>query len=156
MDRRLTMQIKPLTPPDKTVWLPLWQSYLDFYQSKLSQATTDTTWQRITDATSPIVGFGVWLKIDGQDKMVGFVHCILHPNTWHTTDCCYLEDLYVNETARGKGVGRALIEQVYDFAKTNNCNRVYWVTQENNHTARKLYDTLASLTDFVQYRKMLL
>lgn len=147
------MQIKPLTPSDKTAWLPLWQAYLNFYQSELPQATTDTTWQRLTDNNSPIFGFGAWLEIDGTEKMVGFVHTVLHPNTWNTTDCCYLEDLYVSETARGQGVGRALIEQVYDFAQNKNCNRVYWVTQENNHTARRLYDTLATKTDFIQYRK---
>lgn len=147
------MQIKPLTPSDKTAWLPLWQAYLNFYQSELPQATTDTTWQRLTDNNSPIFGFGAWLELDGMKKMVGFVHCVIHPNTWNTTDCCYLEDLYVSETARGQGVGRALIEQVYDFAQNKNCNRVYWVTQENNHTARRLYDTLATKTDFIQYRK---
>lgn len=147
------MQIKPLTPSDKPAWLPLWQAYLNFYQSELPQATTDTTWQRLTDNNSPIFGFGAWLELDGTEKMVGFVHCVLHPNTWNTTDCCYLEDLYVSETARGQGVGRALIEQVYDFAQNKNCNRVYWVTQENNHTARRLYDTLATKTDFIQYRK---
>lgn len=147
------MQIKPLTETDKTAWQPLWQDYLNFYQSDLPQAITDRTWQRLTDNHSPIFGFGAWLAIDGKKTMVGFVHCVRHPNTWNTTDCCYLEDLFVSETARGQGVGRALIEQVYDFARQNNCNRVYWVTQENNSTARKLYDTLATQTDFIQYRK---
>lgn len=150
------MQIKALTQNNKLAWLPLWQGYLDFYQSQLPQVTTDTTWQRLIDDSNPIFGFGAWLEIDGQEKMVGFVHGVLHPNTWSTTDCCYLEDLFVSDTARGQGVGRALIEQVYAFAKQKHCNRVYWVTQENNHTARQLYATLATKTDFVQYRKMFL
>lgn len=149
------MQITPLTANAKTAWLSLWQGYLDFYQSELSQTTTDKTWQRLTDDNSPIFGFGAWTDRQGQKEMVGFVQVILHPNTWNTTDCCYLEDLFVSETARGKGIGRALVEHVYEFAKTKNCNRVYWVTQGNNHNARKLYDTLATKTDFVQYRKNL-
>lgn len=150
------MQIKALTQNNKLAWLPLWQGYLDFYQSQLPQVTTDTTWQRLIDDNSPIFGFGAWVEIDWQEKMVGFVHGVLHPNTWSTTDCCYLEDLFVSDTARGQGVGRALIEQVYAFAKRKHCNRVYWVTQENNHAARQLYATLATKTDFVQYRKMFL
>ena len=89
-----------------------------------------------------------------QDEMlVGITHVILHPNTWNTTECCYLEDLYVSEVVRGRGVGRALIEQVYEFANEKNCNRVYWTTQEDNATARKLYDVIATQTDMVQYRK---
>ena len=60
----------------------------------------------------PIYGFGAW-----QDEMlVGITHVVLHPNTWNTTECCYLEDLYVSDAVRGQGVGRALIEQVYEFA----------------------------------------
>lgn len=147
------MQIHSLTAADKHAWLPLWQNYLNFYQTKLPQATTDATWQRMAEDDSPIFGFGAWLDIDNKATLVGFVHCVLHPNTWNTTDCCYLEDLFVSEAARGNGVARALINQVYDFAKQKNCNRVYWVTQENNHTARRLYDTVATQSDFVQYRK---
>ena len=85
--------------------------------------------------------------------LVGITHVVLHPNTWNTTECCYLEDLYVSEAVRGRGVGRALIEQVYEFANEKNCNRVYWTTQEDNATARKLYDAIAIKTDMVQYRK---
>lgn len=142
------IKIQPLKAQDKDHWLPLWQGYLDFYNSELPQATTATTWQRIINDHSTIFGFGAWQ----DDKMVGFTHIVLHPNTWNTTDCCYLEDLFVNECVRGQGVGHALIEAVYQFAKEKDCNRVYWVTQEANTTARKLYDKIAKKTDFVQYR----
>ncbi|WP_289047397.1 GNAT family N-acetyltransferase [uncultured Psychrobacter sp.] len=85
--------------------------------------------------------------------LVGITHVVLHPNTWNTTECCYSEDLYVSDAVRGQGVGRALIEQVYEFANNKNCNRVYWTTQEGNATARNLYDVIATQTDMVQYRK---
>ena len=85
--------------------------------------------------------------------MVGITHVVLHPNTWNTTDCCYLEDLYVADNVRGQGIGRALIEHVYSFAKDKDYNRVYWTTQESNTAARKLYDAIATQTDMVQYRK---
>lgn len=145
------MQILPLTAQDKTNWQALWQGYLEFYQTDLPQATTENTWQKIIDETSPIFGFGAFL----DDKLIGFVHVVLHPNTWNTTDCCYLEDLFVKENGRGKGVGRMLIKYVYQFAKDKNCNRVYWVTQEGNVSARRLYDDIAKKMDFVQYRHTL-
>lgn len=143
------LKIKPLITIHKTQWLPLWQSYLDFYQTTLPNTTTENTWQKIIDETSPIFGFGAF---DG-DKLSGFAHVVLHPNTWNVTDCCYLEDLFVSESIRGKGMGRALIEHVYEFATIKNCNRVYWVTNFANQTAQNLYDNIATKTDFIQYRK---
>nr|WP_227678355.1 GNAT family N-acetyltransferase [Psychrobacter vallis] len=114
----------------------------------MPSTTTETTWRNLLNDDVPVYGFGAWK----DDILVGITHVVLHPNTWNTTECCYLEDLYVSETVRGKGVGRALIEQVYDFANQKNCNRVYWTTQESNTDARQLYDKIASLTDMVQYR----
>ncbi|SLJ84196.1 GNAT family N-acetyltransferase [Psychrobacter sp. DAB_AL43B] len=146
-----SLKIMPLSADDYELWLRLWQSYLTFYESSLPLETTNATWNNVLDSNVPIYGFGAWL----DDGLVGFTHVVLHPNTWNNTECCYLEDLYVNESVRGKGVGRALIQHVYEFASKKNCNRVYWTTQEGNTAARILYDTLATKTDMVQYRKNL-
>ncbi|WP_201594346.1 GNAT family N-acetyltransferase [Psychrobacter vallis] len=143
-----SIKIKPLALTDYDLWLHLWQNYLTFYETSLPSTTTETTWRNLLNDDVPVYGFGAWK----DDILVGITHVVLHPNTWNTTECCYLEDLYVSETVRGKGVGRALIEQVYDFANQKNCNRVYWTTQESNTDARQLYDKIASLTDMVQYR----
>lgn len=141
----------PLASTDYEAWLALWQNYLSFYETSLPLETSQATWRNLVDDNIPIHGFGAWI----DDVLVGFTHVVLHPNTWNTTECCYLEDLYVNESVRGQGVGRALIEKAYEFASSKNCNRVYWVTQEDNTAARRLYDTLASKGDMVQYRKNL-
>ncbi|WAI88218.1 Aminoglycoside N(6')-acetyltransferase type 1 [Psychrobacter sp. SC65A.3] len=146
-----SLKIMPLSKSDYDAWLSLWQSYLTFYESSLPLETTNATWHSLLDSNVPIYGFGAWQ----DDKLVGITHVVLHPNTWNSTECCYLEDLYVDQSVRGHGVGRALIEQVYEFARQQNCNRVYWTTQEGNTTARKLYDTIATQTDMVQYRKNL-
>ena len=144
-----SVEIAPLSAVDYELWLNLWQSYLTFYKTDLPVSTTENTWQNLQDNEVPIYGFGAWL----DETLVGITHVVLHPNTWNSTECCYLEDLYVNESVRGHGVGRALIEYVYEFARQQNCNRVYWTTQDDNTAARRLYDTLATKTDMVQYRK---
>ena len=144
-----SLKIALLNKSDYDAWLSLWQSYLTFYETSLPASTTESTWRNLLDSNVPIYGFGAWL----DDTLVGFTHVVLHPNTWNNTECCYLEDLYVSEAVRGYGVGRALIEHVYEFARQQNCNRVYWTTQEDNTTARRLYDTLAIKTDMIQYRK---
>lgn len=143
-----SLSIRPLSRMDYPQWLNLWQGYLRFYNTRLSQDIIESTWERLLDDATPIYGFGAYQG----NTLVGFTHVVLHPNTWDKTDCCYLEDLYVDATVRGRGAGRALIEHVYSFAEDKNCNRVYWNTQEGNTTARKLYDGLAILTDMVQYR----
>ena len=144
-----TIQVLPLTESDFNAWLTLWQSYLTFYETHLPSDITHTTWQKILDDNVAIYGFGAWQN----NTLIGFTHVVLHPNTWNTTDCCYLEDLFVDESVRGQGLGRKLIEHVYEFAAKQGCNRVYWTTQESNKTARRLYDNIATKTDMCQYRK---
>jgi GNAT superfamily N-acetyltransferase len=69
---------------------------------------------------------------------------------------CYLQDLFTSEEARGEGVGRALINGVYDRAREAGSTRVYWQTQETNIVAQKLYDKVAERSGFIVYRKNIL
>ena len=74
------------------------------------------------------------------------------PATWTTTDYCYLEDLFVAPSARGGGVGRALIEHVHAWAAEHGSAKVYWLTAESNTTARALYDRVATRTGMIHYQ----
>jgi GNAT superfamily N-acetyltransferase len=89
---------------------------------------------------------------ENENGVIGFTHCLFRPSTWTETDYCYLEDLFVDPSIRGKGVGRALMNRVIELAKAKNSKRVYWTTQEFNKTARVLYDSITSVSEFVQYR----
>ena len=146
-----SVEIKPLALADYELWLHLWQSYLTFYETSLPMSTIDTTWRNLINNDVATYGIGAWK----DDILVGFTHVVIHPTTWSSTACCYLQDLYVDKSVRRKSVGRTLIEAVYDFADKKGCNHVYWKTQESNADARQLYDKVASLTDMVQYRKNL-
>lgn len=143
----MSISIQALTTNDKASWQLLWQAYLSFYKTTVADEISENTWQNILKAEQ-ILGFGAYQN----GKLVGIVHIVLHPNTWNNNNCCYLEDLFVDEAMRGHGLGRALIEYVYEFAKQNDCNRVYWVTNSDNQTAQQLYDNLARRTDMIQYR----
>ena len=132
---------------DKAAWLPLWQGYLDFYAQVLPEEVTDLTFMRALDPHEPVF---LELARDGKE-VVGFATFVLHRSTWAKTHYLYLEDLFIAEAARGKGAGRALIEQVIEIGRQNSCERVYWVTQEGNRVARMVYDKMADLPGLVSY-----
>ncbi len=142
------MTLRPLIASDKNQWLVLWAGYLHFCETKLSDEITQTTWQRLLSDTGH-QGIGYF---NDQGKMLGFVHYLFHDSTWSANGYCYLEDLFVSEAARAQGAGKALIESVYEEAQKAGITRVYWHTNEGNKTARNLYDKVATLSDFIQYR----
>lgn len=145
-----TLQIRPITAADHAAWLPLWQGYQRFYNADIAPEVSALTWQRFLDPAEPMFAALAW-----QDGVaVGLVHWIFHRSCWTVSDYCYLQDLYVAETVRGGGVGRALIEQVYAAAQAAGANRVHWLTQEDNAQARQLYDRIASRSGFIQYRQL--
>lgn len=142
--------IRPFTSGDRQGWDPLWQGYLTFYKASLPPEATDTTWARLLDPAEPM--HGIAAVLDGE--IVGIVHYIYHRSTWTPGNYCYLQDLFTSEKARNRGVGRALIEAVYERAKADGASRVYWLTHETNETAKVLYEKVASRSGFIQYRKV--
>lgn len=144
------LQIRPISATDHAAWLPLWQGYQRFYQAEIAPQVSAVTWQRFLDPGEPMHAALAWR--DGV--AIGLVHWIFHRSCWTVSDYCYLQDLYVAETVRGAGVGRALIEQVYAAARSAGANRVHWLTQEGNTQARLLYERIASCSGFVQYRHL--
>ena len=147
----MPVTIRPLAPSDRADWEPLWQGYQAFYQVTIPPETTALTWSRFFDGIEPVNA----LVAEEAGRLVGLVHYIFHRNTWMAGPVCYLQDLFTSEAARGKGVGRALIEAVYGKAREAGSPRVYWLTHETNAQAMALYDKVAEQSGFVQYRKPL-
>jgi GNAT superfamily N-acetyltransferase len=147
--------IRPIEHADFPQWKVLWDGYNAFYGRKdataLPEEITRMTWSRFFDAYEPVHA----LVAEQAGQLLGLVHFIYHRSTISIAPTCYLQDLYTFESARGKGVGRALIEQVYTLAKEAGSSRVYWLTHETNETAMKLYDKVAEKSGFIVYRKAL-
>ena len=145
------LAIMPFTADHKEQWVPLWRGYQAFYKTDIPPSVSDVTWSRLLDPAEPMGGAMAWQG----DQAIGLVHHIQHRSCWTVGDYCYLQDLFVAETARGTGAGRKLIQYVYDHAKAQGCSRVYWLTHETNIEAMKLYDRIAARSGFIQYRHML-
>ncbi len=146
----MTVLIRPLTTSDRTGWYQLWQQYLAFYNVTLSEAVTNTTWQRLIGAEEPSVFGLVAVDSDAVDP-VGLVHCVLHVNTWSDRSVCYLEDLFVAASARRRRVGQRLIKAVVERGRAEDWLRVYWMTHSDNLVARALYDRITPVTGWVRY-----
>jgi GNAT superfamily N-acetyltransferase len=144
----MTLTIRAIEEKDKDQWLKLWAGYLEFYKSTILPEQTELTWRRLINNELKMFGF----VAESEEGVIGFTHCLFRPSTWTETDYCYLEDLFVDPNIRGKGVGRALMNKVFELANEKNSKRVYWTTQEFNKTARVLYDSITPVSEFVQYR----
>jgi GNAT superfamily N-acetyltransferase len=142
--------IRPIGEDEREAWNPLWADYLAFYKTTLTRDVSDLAWTRFHDPDEPIFALGGY--VDGE--LMGIAHYLFHRSTWAPYRYCYLEDLFVADAARGKGLGRALIEAVYAKAEAANASRVYWLTQSSNAQARALYDKVADNLGFIQYRKV--
>ncbi|MFQ3457805.1 GNAT family N-acetyltransferase [Bradyrhizobium sp. UFLA01-814] len=146
--------IRFVTRDDYAQWLPLWDGYNAFYErsgpTALAPEITAMTWERFFDAYEPVHA----LVADAGGRLLGLTHYLFHRSTTAIAPTCYLQDLFTSEAARGKGVGRALINGVYTQARLVGSPRVYWQTHETNHTTMQLYDKVADKPGFVIYRKI--
>jgi GNAT superfamily N-acetyltransferase len=146
------LTVRAVALADFPQWQLLWEGYNRFYgRNALPAEITQMTWSRFFDAYEPV--YALVAEKDGQ--LLGLVHYLFHRSTILIEPTCYLQDLFTNAAVRGQGVGRALIEAVYERARIAGSPRVYWHTHESNSTAMRLYDKVAQRSGFVVYRKQL-
>jgi GNAT superfamily N-acetyltransferase len=152
---RSTLLVRPAAPGDFAAWKPLWDGYNAFYgrhgESALPAHITQTTWERFLDPAEPMFA----LVAEDQGQIVGLAHCVFHRSMTRIEPVCYLSDLFTLESRRGRGIGRLLIEAVYEHAGSAGASRVYWQTHETNAAGRLLYDKVAQHLGFIVYTKEL-
>jgi GNAT superfamily N-acetyltransferase len=142
--------IRPVTRADEAAWRRLWTAYLEFYETSVPDEVYATSFQRLLSNDQN--EFHCRLAVlDGAP--VGLVHFLFHRHMWRVENTCYLQDLYADPEMRGQGIGRKLIETVYAAADAAGCPSVYWLTQDFNATARRLYDRVGALTPFIRYKR---
>lgn len=144
----MTSTITDLAADHRDAFGALWSAYLRFYDVTLTPAVSDATWARLMDADSPMTA-RVALT-DG--RLAGFAIHMHHPSTWVAGDDCYLEDLFVADSARGQGLGRALIDDLVVLARSRGWHRLYWHTDTGNARARALYDSYVTSDGHIRYR----
>jgi GNAT superfamily N-acetyltransferase len=152
------VRVRAILWTDYDAWRPLWDAYNAFYKrsgpTALPESVTTATWARFFDPAEPVFA----LVGEEGGRLVGIVHYLYHRSTSRLTGVCYLQDLYTVEDRRGAGIGRRLIDAVYDAARAAGSTRVYWQTQRTNAAGRLLYDKVAGHDEtagFIVYTKEL-
>jgi len=148
----MTCHIRPLRREDADAWRRLWTDYLAFYETELPDAVFTSSFERLL-GDDPNDFNGLIAEVDG--KPCGLAHYLFHRNGWKIENVCYLQDLYADPDVRGQGIGRALIEAVYAKADAAGAPSVYWLTQETNTVARRLYDRVGRHLPFTKYARPL-
>ena len=150
----MTIHIRPIQPADRAAWQPLWDGYNAFYgragETAVAAPITEATWARFFDAAEPVFAL---VAVDERGTLLGLVHYLHHRSTTRIELTCYLQDLFTAPEARGRGVGRALIEAVYAAAREAGIKRVYWQTHTTNAAGRALYDKVAHHMGFIVYAR---
>jgi ribosomal protein S18 acetylase RimI-like enzyme len=147
----MSINVRQLQVGDKPAWEELLFAYLKFYETSPSDVNSELLWDRLTNPEPQIQA----LVAEANGVVIGIAHFHYQLSTWSETSHCYLEDLYVAEGARENGVAKALIQQVQELAIKQGCTELFWITKESNSIARKLYDQVANLSDFIRYEKKL-
>ena len=136
--------IRDPKPEDEAAWRRLWADYVAFYEAEVSEAVTAATWRRLF-----MPGSGMFGRIaEWQGAVGGFTISVVHPGSWAIEPRCYLEDLFVDPAMRGRGLGRALIEDLIARARERGWSRLYW------HTRGGQCDRAASLRSLRQGRRL--
>jgi GNAT superfamily N-acetyltransferase len=146
----MAIRVRGVEEHDRDAWLGLFRDYIAFYGASVPDEVVELTWTRLVCNAPDMIGL---VAVGDDGRPVGLAILILHRSSWSASWYCYLEDLYVAPVARGQGVGRLLVEAVYRVADERGATRTYWVTEEDNATARALYDRIATRVPFVQYRR---
>ena len=147
----MSVTVRSIQQEDRSAWQELYMAYLKFYESEPDRFSTDLLWSRLTKDNPDIQGLVA--EVDGV--VVGICHFHYQLTTWSKTWHCYLEDLYVEESSRGKGAATAFIAEVKKLALEHKCSELFWITKESNTVARKLYEKAATKSDFVRYEILL-
>ncbi len=148
MTETQAITIRPLASSDRAEWQRMWKGYLGFYRTRLDAEMLALAFERLlADRYGEFSG----LLAEADGRPAGLAHYLFHRHGWRREKVCYLQDLWVEPGFRGRGIGRHLIEAVYGCADADGSPAVWWLTAEDNHQARRLYDRVGRKSPFIRY-----
>lgn len=143
------LEVRPIAPGDRKRWEELFLAYGVFYEEQFEPPLVEGVWEWLMKENHPVQCFVA--EIEGV--VVGFAHLRFQPDTFTAGAGWFLDDLFTDPDARGRGVATALISRLDDYATEHGGGTLRWITAADNARARRLYDTLATPTTWVTYER---
>ncbi|MBX3566496.1 MAG: GNAT family N-acetyltransferase [Rhizobiaceae bacterium] len=141
--------VRPVVETDQAAFLDMWNDFVALAPSEPgNREMGELNWNRMMDAGTGLRGI---VAVDGNDEPIGFTLYLTFPFTWSRGDACYLQDIYVRSSARGKGAAQAMIRQLRETGEAAGWFKIFWMTQPDNFDAQRVYDKVARRMDYLRY-----
>jgi ribosomal protein S18 acetylase RimI-like enzyme len=141
-------RVRPLAAEDRERWRALYAAYAAFYRVGQTDEQAERTWSWLLDPAHEVEGLVV---VDGSGHVAGLAHVRPFARPLSATVGGFLDDLHVEEQARGTGAVDALLQALQDLATERGWSVVRWITADDNYRARGKYDRVAVRTSWITY-----
>lgn len=131
------MEVRPIRRDELEAALPLIAGYQRFYRAEPDPDRNLAFFSRFLDPSDVGLLLGAWTEAG----LVGFATLYWFHSSTKAADSVLMNDLFVAEDGRGRGVGRALIEASIEVARARGAAHLEWFTAPDNRTAQRLYDS---------------
>lgn len=143
--------VRPAVADDLPALLPLLRGYSAFYEASPDEGALLAMASAF--CADPDVEGRQLLAEAGPGELVGFATVLWSWDTTTGTRLAVMEDLFVREGTRGRGVGRKLLDACGALARDRGCAALAWETSPGNERAQRLYDaTGAEHSTWLAYR----
>lgn len=132
------LEIAPITVEQYEELLPLIAAYQRFYEvEEIDEERNRAFFRRFLAPSED----GLLLGARSEGRLIGYACLYWHFSSTQAVETVLMNDLYVDESVRGEGVGRKLIEATAEVARERGVPSIEWSTAPDNHTAQRLYDS---------------
>jgi GNAT superfamily N-acetyltransferase len=135
------LTIREAQPADVSCILALIRALAEYEREPAAVVTTEEDLLR--DGFGPEPRFQCVIA-EWSGEPAGFALFFYNYSTWHGRAGIYLEDLFVEPSHRGKGIGRALLKYLAQRARSEGLTRVVWQVLNWNTPSIEFYKTLGA------------
>lgn len=134
-------EIRPFAQKDFPAWLGLWNAN---NLGIINEDLTRETWSRLLNPDFPIYGLGAF----AAETLAGILHYVVHPTTGNIKMIAYMQDVYVLDSYRRKGIATTLLRELAAIGLKEGWARIYWLANNEDETVQKLYEKIGVKINF--------
>ena len=86
------------------------------------------------------------LVVEHNDSIIGYATFMKQFSTWDANFYVYIDCLFLKASARGKGFGTLIMEEIKKYAAYENCNLIQWQTPHSNKNAIGFYRKIGGVS----------